>query len=65
MAGYDPTMRDSSDVFGLREPEIMPDGLMGDKVCLLTVLGFGAACMGFAKGGRSFLWLRPGLGRIT
>lgn len=32
MSGYDPTMRDSSDVFGLREPEIMPDGLMGDKV---------------------------------
>lgn len=35
MAGYDPTMRDSSDVFGLREPEIMPDGLMGDKVRIL------------------------------
>ncbi len=32
MPGYDATMKDSSDVFGLREPEIMPDGLMGDKV---------------------------------
>lgn len=37
MPGYDPLMKDSSDVFGLREPEVMPDGLMGDKYAFMCL----------------------------
>jgi len=37
MPGYDSQMRDSNDVFGLREPEIMPDGLMGDKYAFMCL----------------------------
>ena len=37
MPGYDAQMRDSNDVFGLREPEIMPDGLMGDKYAFMCL----------------------------
>ena len=37
MSGYDPLMKDSSDVFGLREPEVMPDGLMGDKYAFMCL----------------------------
>ncbi|EWM28702.1 rna binding protein [Nannochloropsis gaditana] len=37
LPGYDPQMRDSNDVFGLREPEVMPDGLMGDKYAFMCL----------------------------
>jgi hypothetical protein len=47
MPGYDATMKDSSDVFGLREPEVMPDGLMGDKVRN----GIEWTCNGMHEGG--------------